>query len=173
MGAPVRAQSGTPAATTGVFPAGIYNGLCRALGTRAWSLNDVSNPGLPVTVMGTPAPGTPVANTAVAGTPITTASATPSTGMVVAASSTTVKVNLADLEKAAFAVRLQKSVADNTTVECGDITGAITGGSLTVQLSEVNKSGFSGTAVFHDNGDGTTTIAIQLIPAKSTGTSAG
>jgi hypothetical protein len=159
------AQSGTPTAPidmTVAHPAHIHNSTCATLGSIAWPLNDVSAPGMPMTMMGTPVAATPMAS------PVMEASATPMAGMVVGESVTTVKVNLADLEKAPFAVNVHESLPKITNyIACGDITGAITDNSLTIQLNELNNSGVSGTAMLHDNGDGTTTVSIQLMQAMS------
>ncbi len=159
------AQSGTPTAPidmTVAHPAHIHNSTCATLGSIAWPLNDVSAPGMPMTMMGTPVAATPMAM------PTMEASATPMAGMIVGQSVTTVKVNLADLEKAPFAINVHESLPKITNyIACGDITGAITGGSLTIQLKELNKSGVSGMAMLHDNGDGTTTVSIELMQATS------
>lgn len=143
-------------------PAHIHNGSCQTLGSIAWPLNDVSAPGSGVTMMGTPASGTPIATSAMA------VSATPmaGAGYVVAQSVTIVKVHLADLEKAPFAVNVHESLAKITNyIACGDIAGAITNGTLAVPLKELYASGFIGMATLHDNGDGTTTVTVQLMQA--------
>jgi hypothetical protein len=165
FGGSARAQSGTPTAPidmTAAHPAHIHNGTCATLGSIAWPLNDISAPGAPVTMMGTPVVGTPMA------APVMAASATPMAGTVVGESVTTVKVNLADLEKAPFAINAHESLAKiGNYIACGDIKGAITGGSLTIPMNELNNSGLSGSATLHDNGDGTTTVSIQLRQAMS------
>jgi len=79
-----------------------------------------------------------------------------------------VKVNLADLEKAPFAINAHESLAKiGNYIACGNITGAITAGSLTIQLTQLNASGLAGVAMLHDNGDGTTTVSVQLMKATS------
>jgi len=84
----------------------------------------------------------------------------------VATSTTKVKVHLADLEKAPFAINAHESAAKITTyIACGDVTGAIKNGTLTVALKQLNASGLEGDAVLTDNGDGTTTVVIQLSKA--------
>jgi hypothetical protein len=164
-----RAQetNATPSPMMGMemaHPAHIHDGTCATLGAVKWPLTDVSADGL--TMMGTPAAGTPMAMA----TPTMAMSASPMAGMgtVVAASTTTVQVALADLEAAPYAVNVHESTNNIATyIACGDITGAITDGSLTITLNELNTSGFWGTAMLHDNGDGTTTVTIQLMQAMS------
>jgi hypothetical protein len=166
-GGAVRAQNATPSTMmdmTAAHPIHIHNGTCATLGSIAWPLNDLSAPGAAVTMMGTPVMGTPMA------APTMAANATPMAGMgaVVAESVTTVKVNLADLEKAPFAINAHESLAKITNyIACGNITGTITGGSLTIQLNQLNNSGLTGVAMLHDNGDGTTTVSVQLMKATS------
>ncbi len=166
-GGAVRAQSSTPATMmnmTAAHPVHIHNGTCATLGSIAWPLNDLSAPGMARTMMGTPVTGTPMAM------PTMAANATPMAGMgaVVAQSVTVVKVHLADLEKAPFAINAHESLAKiGNYIACGDLTGAIAGGSLTVQLKQQNNSGLAGVAMLHDNGDGTTTVAIELMKAMS------
>jgi hypothetical protein len=165
-GGAVRAQSSTPSSTidmTAAHPVHIHNGTCATLGSIAWPLNDLSAPGAAMTMMGTPVMGTPMAM------PTMAANATPMAGMgaVVAESVTVVKVNLADLEKAPFAINAHVSLAKiGTYIACGDITGAIANGKLTVALKQLNTSGLEGNAVLTDNGDGTTTVVIQLSKAS-------
>jgi hypothetical protein len=165
-GGSVQAQgtSGTPSPVAGIdtaHPAHIHDGTCATLGSVKWPLNDVSAAGL---MTGTPAAGTPVA------TPSISVGASPTAGLgpVVAGSTTIVEVALADLQKAPFAVNVHESM-DNIAnyIACGDITGEFTDGSLTISLNELNSSGFSGTATLNDNGDGTTTVTIQLMQAMN------
>lgn len=50
---------------------------------------------------------------------------------------------------------------DANVVACGDMTGFAQNGTLLVQLSEVNSSGYEGRAALHDeNGGVTVTIGV-------------
>jgi len=164
-GGAVRAQGATPSTTmdmTAAHPAHIHVSTCATLGAIAWPLNDVSAPGSSATMMGTPVSGTPMASPAMMATPMG------STNPVIAESYTVVKVNLADLEKSPYAINAHESLAKITNyIACGDITGTITGGKLTIQLKQLNKSGVEGVAMLTDNGDGTTSVSIQLMKAMS------
>lgn len=161
------AQQATPSPMAGMdlsqpHPAHIHKGSCPNPGPIAWPLNDVAGPGMPTTMMGTPVSGTPEASPMA----MSQASATPvgGSGAVIAQSFTTVKVNLADLEKAPFAINVHQSLAQITVyIACGDITGPINGNTLVVQLKELNNSGVVGVATLTDNGDGTTGVLIQLM----------
>jgi hypothetical protein len=153
----VSAATGSPTAvaTNAAMdhPVHIHNGTCAKLGSVAWPLTDLTAPTM----------------TAAATTTTTTAkAAAPSAAMkeVVATSTTKVKVHLTDLEKAPFAINAHESMAKITNyIACGDITGAIKNGKLTVALKQLNKSGLEGDAVLTDNGDGTTTVVIELSAA--------
>jgi hypothetical protein len=53
-------------------------------------------------------------------------------------------------------------------IACGDIAGtANDSGDLTIKLEPLNDSGYNGTVVLHDNGDGTTTVSITLTHPES------
>ncbi len=153
----VSAATGSPTAVAKPaamgHPVHIHNGTCAKLGSIAWPLTELTAPTM----------------TAAATKTTTTAkAATPSAAMkeIVATSTTKVKVHLADLEKAPFAINAHESAAKITNyIACGDLTGAITNGKLTVALKQLNASGLEGDAVLTDNGDGTTTVVIQLSQA--------
>jgi hypothetical protein len=155
------AQGATPSAgidMSSPHPEHIHNGTCAKLGSIAWPLNDAAAMGIGATMMGTPVSGTPMAAPMMMATPMA------GMGPVVSEASTTVKVHLADLEKAPFAINAHESAAKITNyIACGEVTGTITGGMLTVQLKEQNKSGVAGVAMLKDNGDGTTTVNVQLM----------
>jgi hypothetical protein len=171
MAGAAQAQQATPSPMSDVemtqpHPAHIHQGSCPHPGPIAWPLNDVAGPGLPTTMMGTPVSGTPQASPMA----LSQANATPvgGNGNVIAASFTTVKVNLADLEKSPFAVNVHESLQQiGVYIACGDITGPINGNTLVVQLKELNNSGVVGVATLTDNGDGTTGVLIQLMPAMA------
>ena len=149
------AGSPTPASGTAGHPVHIHSGACATLGAVVYPLTDLT------------APSTSAASPAAVATTKTTPSGkngTPTADAVVVASSTTkVKVALKDLEKTPFAINAHESMAKITNyIACGDIKGAIANGKLTIKLSELNKSGLEGDAVLTDNGDGTTTVVVEL-----------
>lgn len=143
------AQDSTPAAGGEIpHPAHIHNGTCENLGDVAFPLNDVA----PLEAGATPAVS-PVASPAAG-----------DTGEVVAQSTTEVEVSLDDLIGTEYAINVHES-ADNigNYIACGNITGTATDGTLTIQLDELNGSGYSGQAMLMDNGDGTTTVTVVLM----------
>jgi len=158
---------GTPMPAHTAHPAHIHSGTCAALGDVVYPLTDVSaQTGTPTAGMGTPMSGdmtmSPTTMDAM-GTPMGG-----STAMQSETSVTTVKASLADLTAGGYAVNVHESAENiGTYIACGDITG-MTAGSMdvTVQLETLNDSGYSGTAVLKDNGDGTTTVTITLMQSK-------
>ena len=135
--------AGTPTTAAGAVahPAHIHKGSCAKLGDVVYPLTDVTAP---------------------------TTKATPAAGKaeVVAASTTKVTAKLADLAKGPFAINVHASKDKiQNYIACGDITGAIKNGKLTIALKQLNKSGFEGDAVLTDNGDGTTTVVVELTKA--------
>lgn len=156
----VSAATGSPTAAANnavAHPVHIHNGTCAKLGSIAWPLANLT---APAAAAASPA-ASKTATPAKAGTPGATVKE------VVAMSTTKVKVHLADLEKAPFAINAHESLAKITNyIACGDITGRIANGKLTVALKQTNKSGLEGDAVLTDNGDGTTTVVIQLSKAS-------
>jgi hypothetical protein len=92
-------------------------------------------------------------------------------------SKTDVEVSLDDLLASPYAVNLHESdanlgvyvacgeivaVDDSSDSGSGDAAAADDSGTLTIDLNELNNSGVSGTATLTDNGDGTTTVDIQV-----------
>jgi hypothetical protein len=154
------AQDATPAAD-GYFathPAHIHSGTCDTLGDVVFPLTDVQSTDLAVSTYATPAdaPGaTPPP--ALASTPVIT------TGQ-----STTLEVALDDILAAEHAINVHQSAEDIATyIACGDITGPATDGVVTVELMELDDSGYVGRASLTDNGDGTTTVTIDLIYSEA------
>ncbi len=142
-------------ATTG-HPAHIHKGTCDTLGDIAYPLNNLVAPGM----MASPAAGMEA-----------TAMASPSAmmGPVVAESTTTVKVSLNDIISGGHAINVHESVEKiQNYIACGDVKGTATGGELQIELHELNSSGFMGQATLKDNGDGTTTVTVQLMQSGST-----
>ncbi len=133
-------------------PVHMHTGTCAKLGAVVYALTDLTAP-------------TMTAAATTTKTTTTAKAATPSAAKkeIVATSTTKVKSSLKDLEKKPYAINAHESAAKITTyIACGDVTGAITNGTLTVALKQLNKSGLEGDAVLTDNGDGTTTVVIQL-----------
>jgi hypothetical protein len=153
--------SGSPAAGEETpHPAHIHNGTCAALGDVVYPLNDVAAVG----AMGTPMAGMEMASpeatmasgAGVSGTPMADKD-------VVAQSTTTVQVALADISAGGFAINVHESMDQiQNYIACGDITGTPANNMLQIPLNELNSSGYYGTATLTDNGDGTTTVVIEL-----------
>lgn len=140
-----RAQTASPAATTG-HPAHIHNGTCATLGDIMWPLTNLTPPGM----MATPMP---------------MMSATPMAGMgeLESASETRVDASLDEITSGQHAINVHES-QDNIQnyIACGDVQGTPTDGQLTIMLMELNGSGYEGTAMLQDNGDGSTTVTVML-----------
>jgi len=131
-------------------PAHIHAGTCDALGDVVFPLTDVGADNSMATPMATP-------SLAMASTP--EAGSTQQ-------STTTVDASLDDIISGGHAINVHESAERiDVYIACGDITGEVTDGMLTVKLQELNTSGFSGQAMLTDNGDGTTTVEIHLMQA--------
>jgi hypothetical protein len=147
--------SATPAAVD--HPVHIHDGTCANLGGIAYPLTDLKHGAM----MGSPMAGMKASPMA--------GMASPMAGMkageeVESASTTTVKVSLADLLKEKYAINAHESPAKiQVYIACGDITGTPKNNELTIQLKEENSSGVHGWAMLKDNGDGTTTVDVALV----------
>lgn len=135
---PVAAQQATPAASPVAVPPGhpahIHSGTCNTLGDVVYPLNDVTGTGAPDT-----------------------------DAFEVQWSVTRVEATLASLLQAPFAINVHESAQNiGNYISCGDIAGTATGADLFVGIGELNRSGFSGIAWLHDNGDGSTTVSVFL-----------
>jgi hypothetical protein len=153
-------SSGTPGAgMETAHPAHIHSGSCSALGDVVYPLTDVTAAGMmstPMAGMASPVP------TMASGAGV---SASPSVGEgdVVAESTTTVQVALADISAGGFAINVHESMDQiQNYIACGDITGTPANNVLQIPLNELNSSGYYGTAELTDNGDGTTTVVVKL-----------
>ncbi len=149
------AQDATPAVTM-AHPGHIHSGTCDTLGDVVFPLNDT---------VAADASATPEAMTA----------ATPAAGEgeVVAQSTSTVDVALDDILAAEHAINLHESAeAIDVYIACGDITGEPTDGMLEIELLELNGSGYMGTAMLMDNGDGTTDVTVMLMESGTMATPA-
>jgi plastocyanin len=135
-------------------PAHIHTGTCDTLGDVVFPLNDVAAPET--------ASATPVASPVAAGS-----------GAVVAESTTIVEVSLDDIISGGHAINVHESKENvQNYIACGDVTGSAVGGQLSIELNELNGSGYMGQAALQDNRDGTTTVTVVLthIDPASTGT---
>ena len=170
--APTIASAQDAAATA--HPAHIHSGSCAELGDVVHPLTDVSADATSDT--GTPvaddAFATPHSMEAMASPEMDTGMGTPVAGpfdVGVATSETIVQAALADLSAGGYAINVHESAENiGNYIACGDIAGtAADSGDLTIQLAALNDSGYTGTAVLHDNGDGTTTVSITLMQDES------
>lgn len=125
-------------------PGHIHTGPCAELGGVVFPLD--------------PAGGGMIMGTAVAGEMMGPESAIP-----VVSSVTTVAADLATIISGGHAINFHASEADmGAYIACGDIGGMVMGSDLAIGLAELNDSGYTGVAWLHDNGDGTTTVAVFL-----------
>jgi hypothetical protein len=160
QGTPATPDQGAMTDMTG-HPAHIHDGTCATLGGIAWPLNNVggSEEGMasPEADMGTMSMSTPEAG---------------EYGEGEEESTTVVDVSLDDILAAEHAINVHESVENiQNYIACGDVTGTPTDGELEIQLGELNGSGYSGTATLTDNGDGTTTVYVE-VTHSGTGTPA-
>lgn len=130
-------------------PAHIHAGSCPEPGDVVAALSDVS---FDMNVDGAASAGA---------SPVGQDSAIP-----VEASITTVPLALADIVAGKHAINVHASAEDlGTYIACGDIGGITVGeADLPIGLGELNDSGASGVAWLHDNGDGTTTVSVFIVP---------
>jgi hypothetical protein len=161
-GAGAQGMAATPGAgdATGGFPAHIHSGTCATLGDVVYPLNNLTRAGADMPMDATPG--------AMMSTPVDmTSAATPGamSGQMapIASSSTVVEASLDDILGAEHAINVHESMENiQNYIACGDLTGSATNGELTIELQELNDSGFMGQAVLVDNGDGTTTVTVAL-----------
>jgi len=151
-GAVAQDMGSTPEVTEVAHPAHIHSGSCPEVG-------DVVFPLEYVTVNGSDdlaSPETNMAGHAMDATPADEESMTLS-------STTTVEASLDDILGAEHAINVHESDENiQNYIACGDITGMPGSEELEITLDELNGSGASGTATLTDNGDGTTTVVIEL-----------
>jgi len=153
---------GTPIASP-AYPAHIHAGTCANLGDVLFPLNDITPLGIDVAPLGgTPTSGEASPDAEIIGTPV--AVEAPGVNPVVAESTTDVETSLDDLLAAEHAINVHQSPgAIQIYIACGDITGSPENGELTIELLELNNSGYIGEAHLMDNGDGTTTVTVTLM----------
>jgi predicted lipoprotein with Yx(FWY)xxD motif len=98
------------------------------------------------------------------GTPVTAQPAAGASDAIpVETSVTKVQTDLASLLAKPYAINVHESAANiGNYIACGNIGGSVRGSDLAIGLAELNNSGYSGVALLHDNGDGTTTVTVLL-----------
>lgn len=157
----------TPAAGAGMaHPAHIHSGTCDTLGDVVFPLNDVlstdmtaaSQEGMGAT------PADVEEQTPAARSEASSSLALASTPAADTSQTTTVDASLDDILAAEHAINVHES-ADNIDVyiACGDLTGTADAGILTIDLMELNGSGYMGQATLIDNGDGTSDVTVTLM----------
>lgn len=164
------APSGAPVAAHGdePHPAHIHAGTCDAVGEVVFPLTDVAKEddhGTPEAMDGTPMAddheeGEDDAEHDMDASP---EADDEEEGELAGMSSTTVQADLATILGAPHVINVHESAeAIQNYVACGAITGTPEDGELTIELAELNESGYDGEATLTDNGDGTTTVEIEL-----------
>jgi plastocyanin len=130
-------------------PAHIHNGTCGdGLGDVVYPLDNVGGG----TMMGTPQPESEVGA---------------SDAIPVQSSVTHVDAAFSDITGGEFAVNVHESDENiSNYIACGNVGGDAYGPDLAFGLGELNDSGYSGVAWLHDNGDGTTTVAVFLTESE-------
>lgn len=152
------------------YPAHIHSGSCDTLGDVVFPLKDVSRIRARQSSVASPSvdPVSPPEASPVAASPV--ASPEAGAGDVVAESTTEVAAPLDDILGAEHAINVHESAAEiQNSIACGDLTGPPTDGEVSIEIQELNDSGFTGEAHLADNGDGTTTVTVYLIISGTEG----
>ena len=152
------AFAGTSAAAPAMDPAQPapnHEGSCPTPGKVVASLSDVTSQFI---VDGTATATQPMGQT---------------TAIPVEASGTKATIAYADILASPHSIVVHKSADEiNVYILCGDIGGPEMGAAdLPIGLGALNDSGFSGVAMLHDNGDGTTQVNVVVIPPNGMMTS--
>ena len=135
------------------YPAHIHDGACPEVGDVVHPLNNLMPAGPAATAAA-------AESLALAATPESTPFVI---GDVVATSTTDVDASLDDILSAERAVNVHESDLNiQRYIACGDLTGTPTNGELEIELQQLDNSGYTGTARLVDNGDGTTTVTVEL-----------
>jgi hypothetical protein len=135
-------------------PAHIHFGTCETLGDVVYPLADVTT---------VSAADPPFIQTDVQATPVASPTVE-ATDIVVAESTTTVEASLDEVLEAEHAINVHESAENiDTYIACGDLTGDVVGGSLMVELRELNDSRYTGQAVLTDAGNGTTNVTVVVL----------
>jgi hypothetical protein len=147
-GGAVLAQEATPTPAP-AHPAHIHAGTCDELGDVVFPLENATDQ----------PPATPVVETA-SGAESAEASST-----------TIVEASLDDILAAEHAINVHQSEENiDVYIACGDIAGTPADGTLEIELMELDGSGYSGTSMLVDNGDGTTTVTVNVIQSVTDAT---
>lgn len=157
------AEQGEPAETA-AFPAHIHSGTCAELGEVVFPLSDVTafEPQATPDASGSLALASTPVTSPVAASPVASPEAVQAE--VVAESSTEVAASLDDILAEEHAINVHESEQNiQNYIACGDLTGSPTNGELTIELQQLNSSGYVGEAHLRDNGDGTTTVTVYLM----------
>jgi hypothetical protein len=161
------AQDASPAVeagldeTTGLNPrpAHIHAGTCDELGEVVFPLNDLVAPD----IAGSPVAEGENTDESTPADPLASPPVTADVGQLIEQSETTVEASLDDILADEHAINVHESAENiDVYIACGDITGSPTDGELVIQLRPLNDSGYEGNAILVDNGDGTTTVTVQV-----------
>lgn len=140
-----------------LHPAHIHSGSCDELGEVVYPLNDLqaaSRLASPAASMGME--------------PVSTPEASPDVSLddVSAQSGSEVDVSLDDILSGEHAINVHESPENiQNYIACGDITGSPSNGELTIELQELNDSGYVGEALLTDTGNGTTIVHVSIFPS--------
>lgn len=155
----VLAQDATPSPGDAAHPAHIHSGTCAELGDVVFPLSDIAGAGhMMDSDMMAATPG---------GMGTMDHDGTPMPGdmgdMMQEMSVTQVEASLDDILAAEHAINVHESAENiGNYIACGDLTGEPDDSELSIELQELNDSGYSGEAELVDNGDGTTTVTVML-----------
>lgn len=151
--------AGTPDAEgVALHPAHIHGGTCDEIGDVVFPLNDLQAASIVATPGDTSA--TPDSEMAMG--------SEDTERVVVAESGTVVEASLEDILAEEHVINVHESPENiSNYIACGELTGEPEDGQLTIELIELNDSGFIGEAMLTDMGDGTTTVHVSLYPAEA------
>lgn len=153
----VSAQDGTPDVRGDVtaeidrHPAHIHSGTCQELGDVVYPLNDLQAAQQVPESAATPSP-----------------EASPAADDLAAQSNSEVEASLDDLLAEEHAINVHQSEDEiGTYIACGDLTGEPTDGELTIELQELNNSGYVGEATLTESDEGTIIVHVSLFPSDA------
>lgn len=138
----------------GAHPTHIHEGTCDDVGGLLFPLDDINPVGAQVATPGSPMPevdATPIAVDVLGGTP------------VVVNATVGAAAPLEDILAVPAVIDFHVSEDNENRIACGEITGSPADGVLTVEIRELNDSGYRGEAVLQDSDAGTTTVTITVV----------
>ena len=138
----------------GAHPTHIHAGTCEDVGDLLFPLDDINPVGAQVATPASPMSeldATPIAVDALGGTP------------VVVNATVGAAAPLEDILAVPTVIDIHVSEDNEERIACGEITGSPADGVVTVQIRELNESGYHGDAVLQDSDAGTTTVTITLV----------